>query len=361
MTKTVKTALLIALVLIIAGAMLISVALLRGASIQDLWHADGLSFGVISTGFGDLKDYTVCETGEESFSPDEVKKIDLGWISGTVKLETGGSRIELRERSERPLKDEQKLCWKLDRGTLYIRFCKAARTQMGDKNLVLTVPAGWTAESLSVAATSAAIELRGMKAEGVLAAVATSGEVRLIDCSCRTLTAGSTSGTVTMENCRCEDLDAGSTSGGISLRGCETRDLRLGSTSGALLAEGCVCDSFKAGSTSGDISVHCEAKSIKLGATSGAIRCEAVPAGCDVSIDTNSGTVRLSLRDTADDQRIEVETTSGDVYLDLPGAMDLDFDTTSGKMHGRLEQGGSGCPHVEIDTTSGDLNLGAFD
>ena len=74
-----------------------------------------------------------------------------------------------------------------------------------------------------------------------------------------------------------------------------------------------------------------------------------------------SGTVKLALLDTGSDQRIEIETTSGDVYLDVPGAIDLDYDTASGDMHGRLEQGGSGCPKVEIETTSGDLILGAFD
>ena len=80
-----------------------------------------------------------------------------------------------------------------------------------------------------------------------------------------------------------------------------------------------------------------------------------------MSIGTTSGEVRLSLLDTRNEQKIAVETTSGDVYLDVPGAMELDYDTASGDLSGKLEQGGSGCPKVEIDTTSGDLILGAFD
>lgn len=343
MSKAVKTALVTALLLIVLGMALVSIALLRGANIRDLWNSGSFQVGVLNTGYGNLKDYTICQSGEESFSPAEVKRIDLDWISGTVKLQPGsGDRITLKESCEKALKDEQKLCWKLEKGTLSIRFCSALQTQMAGKDLVLTVPADWAAESIGVGVTSGDVELRALQVEKTLEVSATSGDVQLFDC-------------------RCGRLEAGSTSGSISLKGCAGREFELGATSGELSADDCRCDTVKATTTSGNISVRCEAKEIRLGSTSGSIRCEGVPAGCNVSIDATSGTVKLNLLDTSNDQRIQVETTSGDVYLDVPGAIDLDYDTASGDMRGRLEQGGSGCPKVEIDTTSGDLILGAFD
>ena len=343
MSKAVKTALMTALLLIVLGMALIAVSLLRGANIRELWNTGNFQVGVLNTGYGDLKDYTICKSGMERFSAADVKSIDLDWISGTVKLQSGSTdQITLEERCKKALKDEQKLCWKLENGTLSIRFCSALQTQMPDKELVLTVPADWTAESVSVGVTSGDVELRALQVEKTLDLSATSGDVHLFDCSC-------------------DKLDAGSTSGEISLTACACRELRLGATSGALAAQDCRCDTLKATTTSGNISVRCDAKEIRLGSTSGSIRCEAVPAGCDVSIDATSGDVRLRLLDTSDDQRIEVETTSGDVYLDVPGAIDLDYDTASGDTSGRLVQGGSGCPKVEIETTSGDLILGAFD
>ena len=305
MSKAVKTALVTALLLIVLGMALIAVSLLRGANIQELWNTGSFQVGVLNTGYGDLKDYTICRAGTERFSADEVRTIDLDWISGTVKLQSGSTdQITLEERCGKALKDEQKLCWKLENGTLSIRFCSALQTQMPDKELVLTVPAGWTAESVSVGVTSGDAELRALQVEKTLA---------------------------------------------------------LSATSGALAAQDCRCDTLEAATTSGSIAVRCEAKEIRLESTSGSIRCEAVPAGCGVSIDATSGSVRLSLLDTSDDQHLEVETTSGDVYLDAPGAIDLDYDTASGDMSGRLIQGGSGCPRVEVETTSGDLILGAFD
>ena len=362
MSKTVKTVLLTALLLIILGMALIAVSLLRGANIRELWNSGNFQVGQISTGYGDLKDYTICKSGEESFSPAEVKRIDLDWISGTVKLQPGsGDRITLKESCEKTLKDEQKLCWKLDEGTLSIRFCKALQTQMAGKDLVLTVPADWTAESIGVHATSADLELRGLSVEGILSSTATSGGVTLDGCSCRTLAVSASSGEVSLNGCVFDKLDAGATSGSISLKGCDGRELRFSATSGAIGIDGGRCDTLKANTTSGNIYVRTEAKEIRLESTSGSIRCEEVSALCSVSIDTTSGTVKLALLDTGNDQRIEIETTSGDVYLDVPGAIDLDYDTASGDMHGRLEQGGSGCPRVEIETTSGDLILGAFD
>lgn len=342
MKKSAKTALAIALVLIATGALLITGAFLRGASVQDIWNNASLKLDLVSTGYGDLRGYTVCKTGEESFSADEVTSIDLSWISGSVKLQPGGmGRITLKESSEQPLKEDQKLCWKLEKGTLSIRFCSALQTQMSGKDLVLSIPADWTAERVSVGVTSADVELRELQVEKTLAVTTTSGDLSLFVC-------------------RCGSLEAASTSGTVALKGCECGELALGATSGALLAEDCRCDTLAGSTTSGGIEVRAEAKSIKLGSTSGSIRCEGVPAGCDVSLGSTSGTVKLNLKDSRDGQRIEIETTSGDVYLDVPGAIELDYDTASGDMSGRLEQGGSGCPTVRVDTTSGDLILGAF-
>lgn len=342
MKNGIKTALTVGFILLVLGMALIALPLLRGGSIQDLWNSAHFDLSVVSTGFGNLRDYTVCRSGEESFSPAEVRCIDLGWISGTVTMEPGGDRLQIKESSSQPLTEEQKLCWKLENGTLYLRFCSAAQTSIPGKDLVLRFPAGWTAEEVSISVTSGDVELRGLRVDQDLTVGATSGDLRLTDC-------------------RCGDLEAGATSGSVGLQDCECRTLALSATSGALQAEGCVCGSIEAGTTSGSIYIGSSAKAIELSSTSGSIRCEKVPADCDVSIGATSGTVRLSLMEAGDSQRIEIETTSGDVYLDMPGAIDLDYDTASGDLSGRLTQGGDGCPRVDVETTSGDLILGAFD
>ncbi len=343
MKKGVKTALAVALVLLFSGLGLLAWSASAHGGPAGLWNKAALRLNWSVGSAEDLAGYTVCQSGEAHFSPDEVRRIDLGWVAGTVKLEPGGDTIAVKERCSKPLGEDQKLCWKLENGTLSLRFCSALHTTMPGKDLVLTFPAGWIPEKVSVDVTSADVELRALRVGGALSIDATSGDLHA-------------------ENCVCIDLKASTTSGGIDLQGCEADSgLSLGSTSGALRAQDCRCDRLRAAATSGDIHVAgCSAKELELGATSGGVRCEGVPAGCDVSIDTTSGEVRLSLLDTSSGQELSIETISGDVYLDVPGAIDLDFDTVSGGMSGRLEQGGKGCPEVGIDTTSGDLILGSF-
>ena len=199
-------------------------------------YSSSISIGVVSTGYGDMKDYTVCGTGEESFSPDEVTRLDIGWISGSVRLETGGDRISLKESCAQTLKEDQKLCWKLENGTLSVRYCTASRTQTADKDLVILVPAGWTPKGVTVGVTSARLELRDLTVGGPLTVDATSGDVRCSDI-------------------RCDALDAGGTSGLLELKGCECGRLTLSTTSGDLYAEGFACDKLDAGATSGSVTL----------------------------------------------------------------------------------------------------------
>ena len=343
MNKTLVVWLAIALVLIAAGAALLAAGMAGGSGWQSLWKGMSFSFGGIGQDFLGGKDYTVCGSGEESFSADKVQSLDIGWAAGLVTVEPGGgSKIVVKERCEQALKDEEKLCWKLEDGRLSLRYCTSAATNLPGKNLTVTVPAAWYADLVRVNTSSASSGLEGLTVGGALEATATSGSVRVTDCSCDRLVLGATSGSLVADGCVCKELQAGATSGSVKL-------------------QDCFCDTLDAGTTSGSISVRCEAKEMKLGSTSGSIRCEDVPALCDVDCGTTSGTVRMSLRDANNGQSINISVTSGDVYLDVPGAIDLKYDSTSGDLRGSLTQGGAGtCPRVRVDATSGDLILGKF-
>ncbi len=321
MKKTSYTALWIALALIAVGAVLVVFGS-HGVSFGELWHNGSFSLGGVD--FGSDKGYQVCASGAESFSADEVRRIDLGWVSGKVKLESGrGDQIELTERAARELRDGEKLRWKLENGTLSIRYCENGMTNVPEKELTLTVPADWTADWIDVSVTSGDMELRNIRVSDELELTATSGDVRAESCSAAQIEATATSGSLTL-------LDGS-------------------------------CRSLEASATSGDITVRCEAEEMSLGTTSGRIRCEDVPARCDLDCETTSGEVFVRLLDTRNEQHIQIETTSGSVHLDAPGAIELDYDTVSGDLRGKLRQGGDGCPQVEVETTSGDLNLGAFE
>ncbi len=337
MNMTSKAILWIALILIAAGALLLAFGP-RGALF------DSSLVGTVDDGFTGGAGYTVCRTGRESFAMDEVKRIEIGWSAGAVKLETNGGRtVALGELSKKALQDGEKLRWKLEKGTLSIRYCANGQTNVPEKELTVILPRDWVADELELTASSADLSVSGLTAKGQIAVVTTSGDQVLTDCACDELALVATSGSIRAENCRCEELDAGVTSGGVSLKGC-------------------VCEKISAGATSGSAAVvSCEAEKMAAGSTSGAIRCEDVPPRCELDIDTTSGTVRVSLRDANNPQEIDIDTTSGDVYLDVPGSMALDYETTSGSRRGQLNEGDDDCPRVKVDTTSGDLILGKFE
>lgn len=310
----------IALALIAAGAVLITLSLLGGANLRELWNSGAFSLHDANLGAG--AGYQTCESGTERFSPDEVRRIDLGWVSGKVTLESGrGDQIELTERASRTLKDGEKLRWKLENGTLFVRYCENGMRNLPEKELTLTVPADWTAEWIDLGVTSGDVTLRSIRVSDQLELTATSGDMRAESCSAGRIEAEATSGSLALLDCVCRTLEAETTSGAVQVR--------------------------------------CEAEKMSLSATSGTIYCEDVPARCDVECSTTSGEVFMRLSDTRDGQRIEIETTSGDVHLDAPGAIELDYDTASGDLRGSLRQGGKGCPRVEVETTSGDLILGS--
>ena len=141
MKKSVKTTLAVALVLLITGLGLLAWSASAHGGLRGLWDGAAVNLNWVSSGSGDLRGYTVCQSGEESFDPAAVKRLDLGWVAGSVKLQPGGAEITVKERCSEPLREDQKLCWKLENGTLSLRFCSALHTAMPGKELELSFPA----------------------------------------------------------------------------------------------------------------------------------------------------------------------------------------------------------------------------
>ena len=153
MKKSVKTTLAVALVLLITGLGLLAWSASAHGGLRGLWDGAAVNLNWVSSGSGDLRGYTVCQSGEESFDPAAVKRLDLGWVAGSVKLQPGGAEITVKERCSEPLREDQKLCWKLENGTLSLRFCSALHTAMPGKELELSFPATAPCARRTAAAT----------------------------------------------------------------------------------------------------------------------------------------------------------------------------------------------------------------
>ncbi len=330
----------VAIVLIVAGALILSF----GPDLRGILPRARQKLGRLQESFldGDMiggSDYTVCADGEERFDPDRVERLAIGWLSGGVTVEPGAvDQIVVREKADRELAEEEKLCWKLDGGTLSLRFCTARQIRISGKTLTVTVPESWVADEVEVAVTSASPTLRELHVEDTIRVGSGSGSVVLDECVCEKIEAGATSGTVRILDCVCEKIEAGATSGSVTVLDCS-------------------CDELEAGATSGSLEIRCEAEELSLRSTSGTIRCEGPSGDCELNCGSTSGPVRLKL-DGRGEQRVTIDTTSGDVTLDTDAPVDLSFDTNSGEIRGDYTQERGAALRVKVDTTSGNLTFG---
>ena len=98
-----------------------------------------------------------------------------------------------------------------------------------------------------------------------------------------------------------------------------------------------------------------EAARVSVDTASGDVALHLLSEDCKVEINSASGDVSLALATVVRTQRVTIDTMSGDVRLRIPGPVDLDFDTLSGKITGEYSVNSDKGPKIEVNTASGDL------
>jgi hypothetical protein len=336
MKKGTKIGLLVGIILIALGLTVMQLARHRGedfetglTSITSIGSMVGVNY--------DQKGFTVCRSGEESFSPREVEFLKIDWLTGSVNVERyDGRELVVREKASVELAEDECLRYQLSDGKLTILPCANRVSTLPQKQLTILVPRGMSFEKLEIDVSAAEALVRGIETNGRLALGSGSGSLTVEDCSCGALrlasasgsqvvrrtavvgkvSAGMASGSFKAEKLECGEMDVDSASGGQQIHGLSCRELTLSATSGSVTADGLRCGSVKAGNA--------------------------------------SGSVELSFDDAP--ESVKVGTASGSVKLSFPRntGIDLDFDTASGKLRGKVVDGSL---PVEVDTASGNLTI----
>ena len=329
-------------ILLLVGVLLLAF----GLTVLQIAHHRGEGFLIAPTKLGlsnvsglsyDQKGYTVCSSGEERFAAKDVKSLDVDWLSGAADVERyDGREVVIRETAGARLTEDQCMRWKLRGGTLSILPCANRARNVPSKTLSVLVPQDLTLESASADVLSASCSFRGIEAGGKLS----------LD---------SSSGSLAVEDCRCGELELDSASGSQSVLRTEVSgktDADL--ASGSFTADTLACGALRVSSSSGSQEISAlRGDSVELGVSSGSIRASGLICR-SIRTDGTSGSVRLGF--AAAPERVEVETTSGSVTLSFPRGtgIDLDFDRTSGSLHGDPIRGSI---PVDVETTSGSLTI----
>lgn len=330
-----KIVLLIGILLLAFGLTLLQIAHHRGVSfnagvkIPGIHTVSGLNY--------DQQGYAVLRDGEERFSAKEVEALELGWLSGSVTVESyDGAELIVREKASAALSEDESLRFRLSGGTLSILPCANNVRSLPEKQLTVLVPRGLTLSGAESGAASASVTLRSLEVSGAIRLASVSGSLHVEDCRCAALALSGGSGS--------QHILRTDVSGNVDADG----------ISGSFTADTLSCAALDVDSTSGSHKIsdlRCD--TLRLSSVSGSQRASALDCR-DVASSSTSGSVHVSF--AAAPAIVGVTTTSGSVELSFPAGtgIDLDFDRTSGSLHGEIVRGPI---PVNVETTSGSLTI----
>lgn len=321
--------------ILVVGALLAGAIILhQTGGLEELFSKGfSLNFGLDSAIYATSDDYN---SGDATVSAEGIHSIDLGWAAGEVILQVGdGNEISLTETASKDIAEEDRLCWKVENGTLKVRFAHRKGITLisfGDigKQLTLTIPAS-LAESLQkvkLNTASATVSAEGLKVDQLMISTA-SGDARLTDLTASTVDFDGASGKLIAKGLSAASVNADTASGGAELTDCS------------------ISGTFSFDTASGDLYFSGELGSLDA--------------------DTASGDLELVL--TAPARKLDVDSASGDLEVtlpaDLPG-LEVEMDAASGELefdfdvkfrgHGYAIYG-DGSMKVEVDSASGDARF----
>lgn len=280
---------------------------------------------------------SVTYTNSEKYSvgdaeiTDKIENIEIDWPSGSVSVVSHSKdTFLLSEKAKDSISEDLRVHWWLEGTTLHVKFAASGASlrwfNSGHKELTLTVPEPPFFDNVVIRAASAEIEAINLAAETL--SVSTASGNMDINCAANTISLNSASGNI--------QLDQKDKAGEVS----------IDTASGKINANLSRVDTASFESASGKIQVTAvSVNSISAKSTSGAVSCELEATPSECKLHAVSGEVTLNLPDDSD-FTANISTTSGDFKSDF-----------ALKKDGSTYICGSGSAHIDIETTSGDVEI----
>jgi len=356
MSKALKTTLIVAGSLLMAGVLIFSLAAAFGGRLEQLWNENfwnvpwHISLGTNITGYKGW-DNAYAENGDYAVNADGLSAVNLKWIAGDVTVGVyDGSEVTFVENSGDAVTQEYALRYGVENGVLYIQYCStSAPNDLPEKSLVVKIPAALAADmsAFDFSGTSASLTISGLTTDDFDCA-SVSGRIEASDITAETVCAATTSGEVRF-------------SGSYVYMNVDTVSGKVRIDSSAAAQE------TKVNTTSGSVELAGEIGTLTADTISGEVDSSGAVYAGTVDIDSASGAVAIQFGNCPDD--LKINTVSGSVTLALPSdsGFTLKYDTVSGGMNcgfsvvmsGNKFISGDGAANFEIDTISGGLKIQA--
>ena len=265
----------------------------------------GISLPGISY-YGEYADASKYSTGDFTYNANEIKEIEINWISGNIEIiQSDAATLSVRE-SGGTLETEEQMHYYLRAGKLIIHYCGSGYKKNIDasaKNLKIEIPENI---SIDVDNVSAGVKIGDIKAK---------------------------------------DIDISSVSGSVTFADVTADDIDIEMVSGELTMSSVSADNFSADGVSGNIKVSSISAS-------------------EIDVQIVSGKTELGLTKDCD---LEISGVSGSVKIALPAGIGatLEFSTVSGSLSSELEYTkdkqkytfGTGEIEIDVETVSGNVSV----
>ncbi len=248
--------------------------------------------------------------GNFTYDGEQVKKVEIEWIAGSVKLLNGTGTLAVSETGSETLSEEKQMHWWIDGTTLKIKFCKSGEqysiTEKEKKDLTVELPAF---VDLDVEIASGKVQAEHMLDLG--------------------------------------KLKLETASGGADIPFLSAKEVKVDSASGGLhFGQVSVSGEFEINTASGGLTVdEINANEIDVDSASGGITL-GIAGASNIGINSTSGSVKITLSDKKAGARIRFDAVSGDFNTALPVVNSGDIMTI-----------GDGRINMEIKVVSGSVTV----
>lgn len=251
---------------------------------------------------------------------EEIKKIKIDWIYGTVNIEKSNDNKLIVTEEINDEKQEYQMHYLINDGKLDIKFMESncvMPIKNLKKNLLIKIPNDL--QEIDINAISA--------------------NIKIDDICSQELEIDTVSGAIEVNNLKAETVSIEGVSGKISVSNVEANEIEVDSTSGEILMNNITSKTIDISNVSGKNSLdNCSINtSLEMESTSGSIKVVLIKCPININLSTVSGSINLQTP-TLNDYFLKVKTIKGTTKEEKGNKLcNITLESTSGKITYKLD------------------------
>ena len=263
--------------------------------------------------------------GDFTYDESKVKKVEIEWIAGSVKLLNAKGTLSVSETCDKELSEELQMHWWIDGTTLKIKYCKSGEKislfDIDKKDLTIELPAF---ADLEIKIASGYVQAEHMLDLGKLKLETASGGTDIKFLSAKEVKVEAASGkTVFGKVSVSGEFEVDTASGGLTVEEVNANEVDVNSASGGITLGKITAEKLDIDNASGGVALGIQSVSkVNIDSTSGGVKITLADkdAGAKIKFDAVSGNFNTALS----------VVNSGDLMTIGDGRINMEIKVVSG-------------------------------